>query len=116
MNLPDAIGRPFLDGGGAFVALRLMPKGIETPELRLRIVAMHEPAGPGEGRVEQADRRFTVDLGQDTLVDGWLRETPEDSVIDRAPHRFTVLLKPGSPRALVATGTRRPGRPGAQLP
>ena len=104
LNMPDAIDRAGLDGGAAAVALRLMKPGIDAPEAHLRIVALHDRApGGGAVRVERAGLRFTVDVGQDTLVPAWLRDTDDYSVVERATHRFTVLLKPGVRRALVAS-------------
>lgn len=104
LNMPDAIDRAGLDGSAASVALRLMKPGIDAPETHLRIVAVHDRApGGGVVRVEQAGARFTVDVGPDTLVPAWFHDTDEYSVVEQAPHRFTVLLKPGARRRLVTS-------------
>jgi hypothetical protein len=121
LNMPDTIDRPYVDGTATFVALRVMPDGMEAPERDVRIVAMHNASGPdGEVRVEQVDGRFIVDVGRDTIVDGWLNDKPDYAVLERGPHRFTVRPTPIH-RALVASWSRGQVRliaevPGTSLP
>lgn len=106
LNMPDTIDRPFVDGAATIVALRLMPHGMAAPERDVRIVAMHAASGSGgEVRVEQADGRFIVDVGRDTLIDGWLRDTSDYAILERGPHRFTVRPTPIR-RALIAAWSR----------
>ena len=108
LNMPDTIERPYVDGAGVFSALRLMNPGIPEPEAHVRLVAMHDsPTGDEHVQVQQSGRRFTVDLGRDTLVDGWLRDTGDYTVLQREPHRFTIDLAPMPRRALVATVSSR---------
>ncbi len=106
LNMPDTIERPFVDGAAVFPALRLGTPAVEPPEVHVRIVAMHTGSAPGDVKVEQSGRQFTVDVGQNRLVDEWLRDTDDYTVVRRTPHQFTVLLKPILRRAVIATWNR----------
>ncbi len=116
LNMPDTIDRPHVDGAGVPAALRLMHPGISEPEGRVRVVAMHQSRdGLADIRVLRTDRRFTVDLGDDTLVDGWMRDTDDYAVVEQSPHRFSILVKPMTRRALIASTTARQVRLVAEL-
>src|SRR5258708_14477014 len=114
--MPDSIDRPHVDGAGVAVALRLTAPGIPQPERCIRLVAMHQSRdGFADVRAARAGREFTVDLGDDTLVDGWMRDTGDYAVLQQAPHRFRIVVKPVTRRALVAYTAGRHVRLAAEL-
>ncbi len=116
LNMPDTIDRPHVDGAGVAVALRLMHRGIPQPEGRVRLVAMQQSRdGFADVRAARAGREFTVDLGDDTLVDGWMRDTGDYAVLEQSPHRFRIVVKPMTRRALVAYTAGRQVRLAAEL-
>jgi hypothetical protein len=103
LNMPDAIDRPFVNGDGVRLALRLTSREIPQPEAQLRIVAMHaSTTGRSAVRVAQDGRVFSVDLGPDVLVEDWLRDSPDYAVRSSGPHGFTIEVTPQQRRLLVA--------------
>ena len=116
LNMPDTIDRPHVDGAGVTTALRLMQPGIAEPEARVRVVAMQDSrTGTELIRPVRDGRTFTVDLGDDRLVDGWMHDAAEYSVIEQSPHRFAIAVKPMTRRALVAYATEGRVRLAAEL-
>jgi hypothetical protein len=116
LNMPDTIDRPHVDGAGVVTALRLVQPGIPDPEGHVRVVAMHRSrTGTEEIRPVRDGRRFTVDLGDDTLVDGWMTDTADYSVVEQSPHRFAIDVKPMTRRALVAYTTAGQVRLAAEI-
>lgn len=106
LNMPDAIDRPFVNGDGVRLALRLASRDIPQPETQLRIVAMHaSTTGRAAVRVTQDGRVFSVDLGPDVLVEDWLRDSPDYAVRRSGPHGFAIELTPRQRRLLVAYST-----------
>jgi len=108
LNAPDTIDRPYVDGAGIAIAVRLMTAAAHAPEPHLRIAAMVDsPTGDEPVTVHREGQTIDVQLGPGTLVDGWLRNGDEYSVLRRGPHAFALELKPSPRRTVVAYTTRR---------
>jgi hypothetical protein len=108
LNAPDTIDRAYVDGAGMTIAVRLMSAAAGESEPHVRIAAMIDTPTAAEAvAVHREGHMFGVQLGPGTLVDGWLRDTDEYSILQREPHAFAVDVKPSPRRTIVAYTSSR---------
>ena len=101
LNMPDTIERPFVDGGSVWSALRHTLPEWPQADMHVRVVAMHTGRTAADGRVTTQSGRFTVDVGDNTIVPEWLRDTEAYAVVSRSTNSFTIEMKPSVRRAVV---------------
>jgi hypothetical protein len=103
LNMPDANDRPYVNAAGLPTAVRLSGSELPDAARMLRVVAMHSST-TGTTRIAPVREglRFGVRLAPDGLVDQWLQDTPEYTVVTKGPRHFSIDMKPGPRRILLA--------------